>query len=182
MAAGQLSLLGFMVVAIALHPGLVLKWNEAGLSNYGVHAKTAVPYSLALSLGGGFAIAAARALKGVDPTERRMRHLLVTYGVLMFLTLVSTYGYTLNRVLKDIHFAVIVISALFLSAASIWLFTRRHPTKVDAAWLCVQLLGLSLEIIDYAKVLHVLFAAQLLAGVGFGVLSVRAVRRAGELK
>ena len=77
MVASQLSLLGFMAVAVALHPGLVLKWNQAGLSNYGVHAKTAVPYSLALSLGGGFAIAAVHALKGVDPPVRRMRHLLV---------------------------------------------------------------------------------------------------------
>ena len=53
----------------------------------------------------------------------------------MFLTLVSTYGYTLNPVLKDIHFIFIVITALFLSAASLWLFIRWRQSKVDAGWL-----------------------------------------------
>ena len=44
-ALGQISFGFFITVCVALHPGFVLKWNEGGVSNYGVHLKTALPYT-----------------------------------------------------------------------------------------------------------------------------------------
>ncbi len=176
MDSRQLSLFGFMGLAIALRPGLVLKWNEAGVSSYGDHLKTVVPYSLALALAGVLAVGASRA-SAHDPSRRALRWLLDVYGVLMLATLVSTYGYTSNPIVRSIHVAVNVTTALYLSGASLSFFRRTRATRVDAGWLVVQLLGLTLAIVDYVKLLHVLFMAQPLAGVGFGVLSVRALRR-----
>jgi hypothetical protein len=40
---GEFAFLLFTGVCVALHPGIVLKWNEGGMSNYGLHLKTAVP-------------------------------------------------------------------------------------------------------------------------------------------
>lgn len=173
---GQLSLLGLMVIAVALKPAFVLRWNEVGLSNYGVHLETAVPYTLALGLGGGFAVASARWLPALDRTRRRLRFVLVTYGALLFMILASTYGYRLNPTLKAVHVTVNVVSVVFLSGTSTWLVAR-FPSRSSAGWLVVQVIGLVLAVVDFANLLHVLFAAQLLIGTGFGVLMVGAVRR-----
>jgi len=47
-AVGQWGFAGGVAIAVALHPGFVLKANEGGISDYGVHLRTAVPYDLAL--------------------------------------------------------------------------------------------------------------------------------------
>jgi hypothetical protein len=52
-ALGQVGFAFFLAICVAIHPGLVLKVNEGGMSNYGVHAKTAIPYTLALAMAAG---------------------------------------------------------------------------------------------------------------------------------
>lgn len=175
MTISQWSLLGLLSLAVALHPGYVWRWNEVGLSNYGVHPETAVPYTLALGLAGGFALASAKVLPPRDQTRRRLRHVLATYGTLVLLILASTYGYRLNPTLKTIHVTINVATVLFFSVAAVWIIAR-FPSRSNVGWLAVQLFGVVLAVIDFANLLHVLLAAQLLLGVGFGVLVVRAVR------
>jgi hypothetical protein len=176
----QLSLLLFMLVCIALHPGLVLKWNEAGLSNYGIHIKTAVPYTLSLGLCSLFAIGAARQLDGLDRSEKGARTLLSAYGALMLLSLLTTYGYTLNSPLQSLHVVTNIVTILFELGASIWMFAKLRSSTTDALWLVIQATGFILALIDYFEVLHVLFLAQAFTGVGFGFLVVHAVRQASH--
>ena len=175
-AIGQWSLLGLMLLAVALKPAFVLRWNEVGLSNYGVHLETGVPYTLALGLGAGLAFASAHSLLALDSTRRRLRLVLVTYGALVLMILASTYGYRLNPTLKAVHVTVNVVTVLFLSGTSAWL-AARFPSRSSAGWLVVLVVGLVLAVVDFANLLHVLLVAQLLMGIGFGVLMVRAVRR-----
>jgi hypothetical protein len=40
---GQLLLAFFLALCVALHPGFVLKSDEGGMSNYGIHLKTFAP-------------------------------------------------------------------------------------------------------------------------------------------
>ncbi len=172
----QVSLLVFMSLCIALHPGLVLKWNEAGLSNYGIHLKTVIPYTLALGLGAFFAMAAARSLRVVGDAATTMRSLLNVYGVLMLLSLLSTYGYTQNAGLKNIHIVLNIATALFQLGVALWAYLTLPRAWSQTVWFGVLSVGFVLAVIDYFKVLHVLFTAQTLTGVGFGVLVVHAVR------
>jgi hypothetical protein len=174
---GQIALLLFLAVAIALFPGLVLKWNQAGLSNYGVRAKTVVPYSLALGLCAGFSLAAARALPGRDATTTALRRLLTAYAALMGLSLLSTYVYKMSAPLHDVHVALNVATALFETAVAIWLVVRLRAGVVDTVSLGVQLAGFVCAVVDYVGLAHILFTAQALSLVGFGVLLVRAVWR-----
>lgn len=146
-----------------------------GLSNYGVHLETVVPYSLALGLGGGLALASARSMIASDEVRRHLQFILNSYGALVLMILASTYGYRLNPSLRLVHVTINVITALFLSGASTWLFVR-VLSRSSAFWLVVQLAGFVLAVVDFLNLLHVLFIAQLLIGVGFGVLVVRAVR------
>ncbi len=170
-----MSLLALLSLAVALHPEFVARWNEVGLSNYGVHLETVVPYTLALGLGGGLTLASARSIGASNQTSRHLRFILDAYGTLVLLILASTYGYRITATLRFVHIAINVVTALFLAGASTWLFTRVR-SRANAWWLAVQLAGCVLAVVDFVNLLHVLFLAQLLIGVGFGVLMVRAVR------
>ncbi len=174
-AVGQWGLLALLALAVALHPEFVVRWNEVGLSNYGVHLRTVIPYTLALGLGGGLALASARSIVASDRTTRHLRFVLNAYGTLVLLILASTYGYRVSSSLRVVHITINVITAIFLTGASPWLFTR-IPTRSNSFWLTVELAGFVLAVVDFVNLLHVLFLAQLLIGVGFGVLIVRAVR------
>jgi hypothetical protein len=169
-AWGQIGFAVFIGVCVVLHPGFVLKANEGGISDYGVHAKTLAPYTLALGLPGVLTYLAARRLPVVSPDARRLRAVLFAYAALITLTLLSTYPYTLNRTLADVHIAVGAVVTVFESGASLWMYraVRRYATVLVA-----QLVGLVLGGLTIIGVLHVLFASEVISGVAFAYLLVR---------
>ncbi len=171
---GQIGFLGFIGVCVALHPGLVLKANEGGISNYGVHLKTALPFTLALLLPAALTFRAAGALRPATRTERHFRLLLRLYSGLIALTLASTYGYTLDRPQKIIHIAIGVVITLFESVASIWLYRVLRRLR----WvLVVQLAGLLLAALTFFGALHLLFVTQVVSGGAYAALLVATARQ-----
>src|SRR5271170_2555696 len=101
MVRGEVAFLVLTGVCIALHPGFVLKRDEGGLSNYGVHIKTAIPYTLSLALLVVYNLRAASLDTDDDQRSRRLRFLLRGYGSVLVAVLLSTYVYSLNGVLKN---------------------------------------------------------------------------------
>ncbi len=172
-AVGQIGFLFFLVVCVALHPGLVLKANEGGMSNYGVHLKTVLPYTLALLWPAFFTQRATARLRVMSPRQRRFRFLLLTYCVLITLTLLTTYGYTLDTVQKDVHVAVGVMIIVFESAASWWMY---HALGRHRDVFVVQLLGLALAALTFFGALHVLFLSQIITGGAYAILLVATCR------
>jgi len=170
---GQIGFLGFIAVCVALHPGLVLKANEGGMSNYGVHLKTAIPFTLALLSPAALSYRAARAFQPVTRTERHFRTLLRLYSGLIALTLASTYGYTLDRPQKIIHIAVGVAITVFQSVASIWLYGVLRRLR----WvLVVQLAGLAVAALTFFGAVRLLFVTQVVSGGAYAVLLVATCR------
>lgn len=172
----------FSAICIALHPGFVLKWNEGGFSNYGIHIKTVIPYSIAFFGCAVFAARAGRALVRMEPRARHFAVILVTYAVLMFFTLISTYGYTLNHPLKDVHTVVGIVTMLFEPLAALWMYARLRRTPWTHTLIALELAGLTLAVIDYLVILHVLFLAQVLTAFAFGALLVHAAGRLDEVR
>ena len=177
----QLSLAALSTLCVMLHPGFVLKWDEGGFSNYGVHVKTAAAYTLAFVLCAWFAALASRRLRATTNAARTQRRVLVVYAVLMVLTLVSTYGYTIDRPLKDVHTAVGILTMLFEPLTSLWMYSLLKGSKWRRVLLTTVLAGLTLGVVDFVGLLHVLFLAQVLTGVGFGFLLVQSVSRLDQL-
>ena len=168
-ALGQISFAAFIAICVALHPGFVFNSNEGGLSNYGVHAKTVVPYTLALALAAGFTLRAAR-INHRSRSSHRFERVLNTYGALTLLTLVTTYGYTLNKPLKDLHVGVGVVITVFEFAASVWMYREIKSLHFVFA---AGLVGFALAIVTFFGALHVLFLTQLLIGGAFALLLIR---------
>jgi heme/copper-type cytochrome/quinol oxidase subunit 4 len=172
-AYGQISLAVFLALCVALHPGFVLKANEGGMSNYGIHAETAAAYTLALGLPALFSFLAARLITTSQGQRRRLRLLLQTYVWLLLLTLVSTYIYSFNTVLRDLHITFGSALTVFESAASIWMFVVLRRRRPDGVLLAAQILGFVVEVLTFAGLWHVLFLSEVVTSGAFAILLVR---------
>ena len=171
----QRSLLFFVLVCICIWPGLVLKRDEGGFSNYGIHIKTAFVYTLAYVVCAAFTFMAARAVPRTSATLSTLARILNAYGVMLLFILFSTYGYSLNAPLKDIHAAISLFAMVFDPAVCVWLMVRTHLARWDRFFLGLEFLGLVIGVIDFLKIAHVLFASEATLAFAFGFLIVRGV-------
>jgi hypothetical protein len=170
---GEVAFLFFTAVSVALHPGFVLKGDEGGMSNYGLHAKTAVPYTLALFLLALFSRRAALACDSEVKRARRLRVVLNSYSSILVLVLLSSYVYSLNDVLQVAHYAFSTVLIVLVGGASLWMFRLRSPSAPDWLFLVVQLSGDVVALVTALGGAHLLFLAEILANVGFASLLIR---------
>jgi hypothetical protein len=177
-ALGQWVFAGGVAIAVALHPGFVLKGNEGGISDYGVHLKTAVPYDLALlgaALGAYLATTRARDTRNLP---RRLRAALRIYAALVTLTLASTFGYTLDRPQRDLHVVVGALLSVFEVVASLWMCGERRG---DLPLLLVQLVGFVLGVLTIVGVIHLLFVSEIVTGGSFAIILYRTTRQLSDV-
>jgi hypothetical protein len=174
---GEAAFLFFMGISVTLHPGYVLAKQEGGISEYGLHVKTAVLYTLAWVILAYCNTRAARHYADGDTRSKGVRKLLLAYSVASLFVLVSTYFYSLNAVLKYIHYGFGAILIVFMSAASLWLFRQLPATSWTRTFLYVQVLGSFAALLSIAGVVHVLFFAESLSNIGCALLLIRTCRR-----
>jgi hypothetical protein len=174
---GESSFLAFTVVCIALHPGFVMKANEGGLSDYGVHLKTVVPYTLSLALLAVFNLRAAAVYANGDQRRRRLRRLLLTYSSVVLVVMFSTYVYSLNSELKNLHYALGTVLIIVVTVGSLWLFRLTPPSNLVRMFLVVQLTGDVLNVLTAFGKIHLLCAAEVLSNIGFAAILIRTGRK-----
>jgi hypothetical protein len=139
---GEITFLLFTAVSVALHPGFVLKRNEGGMSDYGVHIKTVAFYTIALLCLALYSRRAALLFpKDGDRRTKGLRSLLMAYSAVVFFVLLSTYGYTLNSVLKDIHFALGTALIVVVGVGSLWMYRQWPSTVGVGVLLFIQIVG-----------------------------------------
>ena len=168
---GQLSLFFFLFICFLIIPHFLLKPNEGGVSNYGLYAKTVVPYTLAFGLAGILNLQAARFISG-----KPLRRTVMVVGFLLLAALLSTYPYKVNRALNDIHIYVGIILLTTEMIAGIWFgcFLARNATNIIL--LLILLIGFLFASLTFFGVIHILFVAELLTSLAFGVLQWRTVK------
>ena len=175
---GEVAFLFFMGAGVALHPGYVLARHEGGISEYGVHVKTAVLYTLAWAVLAGGNMRAARACGGHGVRSEKVRKLLLFYSAASFLVLISTYFYSLDAVLKYIHYGFGAILVVFMSTAAYWLCRQLTDVPWARATLWVQVLGSIAALLSIVGALHVLFCAETISNVGCAILLAKTCSRA----
>jgi hypothetical protein len=167
-----------MGVSVALHPGYVLAQHEGGISEYGVHAKTAVLYTIAWAVLAVGNMRAARRCSGRGVRSEKVRKLLLFYSFVTFFVLVSTYFYSLDAVLKYIHYGFGAILVVFMSAAAYWLCRQLTGVPWVRVTLWIQMLGSAAALLSIVGVLHVLFGAESISNVGCAILLFKTCSRA----
>lgn len=174
----QLALVGFIGVCTLLMPHFLLEHNEGGVSNYGVNARTIVPYSLAFLLCAGLVLQAARSIRPPAPGRvlLHLRFVLHAYAGLMLLVLATTYPYKLNATLTDLHDLTAILSFWFETIASGWLFLAGVRGITTASLLAAQVVGFGLSLATLVGAIHLLFIAQMVSGLAFGLLLIITAR------
>jgi hypothetical protein len=167
-----------MGVGVALHPGYVLARHEGGISEYGVHIKTAVLYTFGWVVLAGGNLRAARACAGGGVRSEKVRKLLMLYSGAILLVLISTYFYSLDAVLKYIHYGFGAILVVFMSTAAYWLCRQLTDVPWARTILWVQVLGSLAALLSIVGTLHVLFFAESISNVGCAILLVKTCSRA----
>jgi hypothetical protein len=175
---GEVAFLFFMGAGVALHPGYVLARHEGGISEYGVHLKTAVFYTLAWAVLAGGNMRAARACGGRGDRSEKVRKLLLFYSAASFLVLISSYFYSLDAVLKYIHYSFGAVLVVFMSTAAYWLSRQLTDVTWARATLWVQVLGSIAALLSIVGALHVLFCAETISNVGCAILLAKTCSRA----
>jgi hypothetical protein len=92
------------------------------------------------------------------------------YSAAIFFVLVSTYFYSLDAVLKYIHYGFGAVLVTFMSVAAYWLCRQLAGVAWVRATLWVQVLGSLAALLSIVGVLHVLFCAETISNVGCAVL------------
>jgi hypothetical protein len=175
---GEVAFLFLMGAGVALHPGYVLARHEGGISEYGVHVKTAVFYTLAWAVLAGGNMRAARACGGHGIRSEKVRKLLLFYSASSLLVLMSTYFYSIDAVMSYIHYGFAAVLVVFMSLAAYWLYRQLADVSWARAALWVQFVGSTSALLSIVGVLHVLFCAETISNVGCAILLAKTSSRA----
>jgi hypothetical protein len=173
----EILFLFFIAVCVAIHPGYVLKRNEGGMSNYGLHIETAIPYTIALVVLALYSRRAALSYRDDNRRTRGLRQILLAYCAILLAVLLSTYFYSMNIALRDVHFALGTALIVLVGFASLWMYRQWTPSLGVTALLMVQLFGDVLALGTVVGALHVLFLSEMVSNLGFASLLIRTCRR-----
>ncbi|MGC2486318.1 MAG: hypothetical protein WA359_08755 [Acidimicrobiales bacterium] len=174
---GQVCFLVFIAICIAVRPGFVLKLNEGGISNYGPHIETGIIYTLALVGLAEFSRRAATLYRrDLDPNAQRFRRVLYFYCVFVIAMLLTSYVYTINHTLRDLHFAFGTVLILFEAGSSWWMFRLFRRFVWDGVYLLFQLGGSIVCLVTIVGAIHVLFVGEMVTFIGFSGLIMHTAR------
>jgi hypothetical protein len=171
--ASQSTFVLFLSLCVAVRPSFTIKRDEGGLSNYGIHAVTVAPYTIA------FVACVTGALIGsyrCDATgiSRSLSRGLRVYGSLMGAVLVSTYFYSLDSPLRILHVTIGSIALTVTMVWSFWLYRQTMRAAIDRVATAVSVVGYFVAAITIAGGWHLLFIGQAGECVGFAVILIRA--------
>ena len=102
--------------------------------------------------------------------------MIFAYCGVVGLVLLSTYVYTLNGVLKELHYGLGSLLIVVVTVGSIWMYRLWPPSALLRLFLVVQITGDALNLATSVGALHVLCLAELLSNVGFALLLIRTGR------
>jgi len=176
LALSQLSLFGLLAICTVIMPSFLLKHHEGGASNYGVHATTIVPYTLAFLLCSIFIVRAARLLVSIK-NLKRFRYALYTLAGLFLSVLITTYPYKINNFLDNLHIGTAIVLFYFETGMAIWMALVLLKDKLSIALLTVEIIGFFIAFFSLWGAVHILFVAQIITAVSFGALLIRAGQR-----
>lgn len=159
-----------LAICVGILPGIAFKRSEVGISNYGIHAPTVVPYTLAFiaTVAGSFG-----ARHALAPTvgARVLRVMLAAYAVAMSAVLISTYPYSLDRALRYVHVLIGAVAYVVIVVATV-VFMRVGQRRTTLAVSCLAVAaGTVISAVTIVGVWHLLFVGQVVTFIGFsGVL------------
>lgn len=169
---GQIALWLSLLVSALLLPGIVSA--NSGISNFGVHARTILPYGLGFLLCGYLTLMAAHSIKREDNVTTTLSRALFLLSLLLLGILLTPYS--VNRLFDWSHMAVGGLLFMFELAFAAWL-VRLRPDNISFALFTAQCLGSAVAALSLLGAIQLMFVGQMAAEIAFGILLVRVTMR-----
>lgn len=143
--------------------------DNGGASNFGDGFPTVIPYALGFALSAVLLWAAASKLSEMGPRVRRTAPLVTAIGVLDLLVLLTTFDRKANHLYYLVHDYLGVALFAYEFALSGWIVykTKSYTTGL---FLLVGSLGSLAGLLSLVGPLRLLFAGQMIGGIGFGLV------------
>jgi hypothetical protein len=168
----QLALAVALAVCIPLMPRFLFSSTMGGVSNYGVHARTVAPYSVGIAVSVWLLLKASGQLE-LTGEDRVLARVCRIIGVLLLLNLLSTYPYQLSPAWELVHSLCAILLAIAELIGAVILAGMLHDWSGYTV-MAIAVGAFVVMALTQFGVLHVLFVAEVTAGVAFGILLVRA--------
>ena len=177
LALSQISLFSCLAICTIITPGLLFERNEGGVSNFGVHRATVVPYTLAFLLCGLFVLRAARDLPRTTKSFSHLRYGLYALAAVLFINLTTTYPYKSSQTLNNLHVTAAIIAFWVEMAMGVWLALALYRDRLSILLLALQAAGFFAAFLTFIGAVHLLFITQIVTALAFGGLLVHGVSR-----
>ena len=169
----QLSFFGFLAIAVIMTSAGFT--NNHGLSFYGVHYPTIVPFALGLILCDFFLLRAAAQLPhSVPPFTILQRSLWIVSVLLLSILLTPDI---VSPLFNTLHIAVSSLLFIFELALGIWLVVRWDGGIFTWSLLIAQFLAGIVAMLSQLEVTHYLSQSSLAFQLMFGLLLIWSISR-----
>ena len=165
----QILLFSLLIVCCLIIPSVVIR--NGGVSNFGNHLSTIVPYILGFSLSIIFLCIAAYTLLKLNNNLWRMACLLLILGLLNLLVLLSTFPRHSSWTYSDIHDDIGIVLYAYEFLVSVWIVLKIKTSK-SLLFILIEAIGSIIGLLSILKIVHFLFIGQFVGALGFGLLLV----------
>ncbi len=166
----QVSLFAFIALCTILMPHFLFERNEGGASNYGLHSRTIIPYSLANGLAGLGLILAAFRTPRTPKIQLILKISASVFGALYLIILVSTRDYKVSHLYNLVHVDSTLVLFIFETALAIFLVSRCVRSLKSRLFFLVQFAGFIVLLLTLFNQIHLLFIGETLTSLGFALL------------
>jgi hypothetical protein len=177
-ALGQVSLLVALGICFRFSPHAYQ--SRTGISSYGVHWPTIVPYTIGFALASATAISAAYYLPSHGQGQRIMRLVLYLLGGLYMAVLLSTFPYQIGQPYNYLHVAAGSLLYGVKLALAFWFTFAVHKNTLAGTLFGILLAGVVLTFVSYIRVTDYLLLGQMITGLAFSIILVRATQLVGS--
>jgi hypothetical protein len=168
--AAQGIFLTLLTVCVRINPTGLTSYN--GISYYGAHARTFVPYALACLLTGSLLVLSARSLP-TGSALRTLRRALILLAALLLAIVLTPYSLgTAVNVVHTITAACLFALQLWLG---LWLVRRAGLGRLGLSLWIVQVLLVALAALALARVARLMLAGEVSFELVACLLYIRAI-------
>lgn len=173
----QLALLAALVICVPVLPRFLFSTNMGGVSNYGIHAETVIPYSLGILVASWLLARGSVALGRTTGQARALVTICRLTSLMYLVNLVTTYPYKVSHFWGLVHSTAAVALAATELSGTVVLATVVLRDALGYALLALESAGFGALAMTYFGQWHVLFVAEVTTGAAFGAILVRAAGR-----
>lgn len=160
----------FWISVIVCYALIPTDWQKHGITHYGNHKRTIVPYGFGLLSSAFFMVLGAGTIPLDDPKLARYRRLMFAIAALLVGLLLTPP--VIGRAVGFVHTLIGVALFICQIAMGFDIWTKASRNRIITACFLVQLVGSLVTILSLWRILPFMFSSQLLAQLGFALVLI----------